>query len=133
MVGVLKNADPRNLCLPMNNSNTIGTTTFKGKSTPRIVFLLAERGNCTFVEKARQAQLYGAEMLIITDNKAYEKPDQVIMIEDGFGDDIKIPTILIKEADGNILRAWADGQNCIYISYYLFYIYLMLLVYSYYR
>lgn len=60
---------------------------------------MVDRGNCTFVSKARYAELAGAKMLIVVDNKD-EVSESVVMIEDGHGNEIYIPTILIRKADG---------------------------------
>ena len=65
---------------------------------------MVDRGNCTFVSKARYAELAGAKMLIVVDNKD-EVSESVIMIEDGHGNEIYIPTILIRREDGAKIKS----------------------------
>ena len=62
--------------------------------------LLVERGTCHFVEKAMNAQNFGAVMLIIIDNDSYESPSSIIMADDGTGQKVNIPSFLIGYFDG---------------------------------
>ena len=55
----------------------------------------AYRGNCHFVDKARNAQLAGAKAIIVFDNKEEYQP--FVMIDDGTGQDISIPLIMISK------------------------------------
>ena len=64
---------------------------------------MVDRGNCTFVSKARSAELAGAKMLIVVDDKD-EISENVVMVEDGHGNEIYIPTILIRKEDGEKIR-----------------------------
>lgn len=45
--------------------------------------MVAQRGECTFAQKAFNAQLAGAQMLIIVDDK-YEDVSYALMVDDGF-------------------------------------------------
>jgi len=45
--------------------------------------MVAQRGECTFAQKAFNAQLAGAQMLIIVDDR-YEDVSHALMIDDGF-------------------------------------------------
>lgn len=66
-------------------------------------FLLVERGDCTFVTKAKFGQLYGAKLLIVIDN-VYERTKFVNMADDGHGFyGLSIPTVLISKWDGEQL------------------------------
>ncbi|CAG9311672.1 unnamed protein product [Blepharisma stoltei] len=72
--------------------------------------LLVERGDCPFVVKARHAQDIGAKALIVIDNRE-ENPENVIMIDSGTGGNIYIPTLLISESDGNLLKLYLEEKK----------------------
>jgi hypothetical protein len=67
---------------------------------------LIDRGNCTFVTKANNAQLAGATAVIIANNTA----GAIAPGDDGSGTVIRIPVIGISQADGAAIRA-ALGSN----------------------
>ena len=46
--------------------------------------VLVERGNCTFVTKAKHAQTLGANMVVIVDSLE-EHSENLVMSDDGFG------------------------------------------------
>jgi hypothetical protein len=56
--------------------------------------LLAERGDCPFVTKARNAQNAGYKALIIVDSRD-EKYGNIVLHDNGAGDKIKIPVMMI--------------------------------------
>lgn len=62
-------------------------------------FLIIKRGNCTFVTKVKYAQLAGAKMAIIVDDKS-EQTENITMIDDGFSYSLRIPSIFIEKDDG---------------------------------
>jgi len=62
-------------------------------------FVLLERGDCHFVTKVRNVALNGGELAIIIDNKN-EDINGVVMADDGTGAGLRIPSILIGNADG---------------------------------
>lgn len=62
--------------------------------------VMVERGNCSFVKKVRNVEHAGGALAVIIDNKAGEIVEQVIMVDDGTGSSIKIPSMLISKADG---------------------------------
>lgn len=64
--------------LPIERTNTADG---KQHESP---ILIADRGGCTFVMKALNAQLAGAKLLIVADNIA-ENPEFVLPIDDGYG------------------------------------------------
>ena len=80
-------------------------------------FLMVERGDCTYVTKARNAQLHGASGLVVanhrcecgwTDNCSSEEPCQMYfshMHDDGTGSDIRIPSVLLKKRDADAIKA----------------------------
>jgi hypothetical protein len=56
--------------------------------------MVADRGGCTFVQKVRNMEDAGVAVAIIVDNKS-EGVDDIIMSDDGSGDGIRIPSLLI--------------------------------------
>ncbi len=81
-------------------------------------FLLVDRGECSFVEKVRNAQRDGAAAVFIADdrclcsenglceenvNENCEKVEPV-MEDDGSGSDINIPSVLLVKSDADRLR-----------------------------
>ena len=72
--------------------------------------LLVKRGGCSFVQKARNAQRGGYSMIIIVNNiQATIK--NVIMSDDGSGNDINIPIIMISQNDGTILMNYLEKNK----------------------
>jgi hypothetical protein len=67
------------------------------------VILLIDRGhNCTFVTKVQNAQNAGASAVVIVDNtNSWWLP---IMADDGYGATITTPSMIISQADGQILK-----------------------------
>lgn len=76
----------------------------------RIVVI--ERGDCTFVEKARAAQEAGAKAVIVTDNVPGTSSDeQAIFAMSGDGtDDVKIPVVFIFSAEAKLLKNAYDSN-----------------------
>lgn len=66
--------------------------------------ILVERGGCSFVKKARNIQDFGGSLAIIALNDAIDNPEHIIMVDDGTGTSIQIPTILIGKNDGDIIK-----------------------------
>lgn len=61
-------------------------------------FLIIRRGNCKFTLKAKNAEELGYSLAIIYNNN----PDNsdMIMVNDGFGHLVDIPSIFISQEDG---------------------------------
>eukprot|EP00457_Paulinella_chromatophora_P001943 gb/GEZN01001946.1/.p1 GENE.gb/GEZN01001946.1/~~gb/GEZN01001946.1/.p1 ORF type:complete len:563 (-),score=46.57 gb/GEZN01001946.1/:995-2683(-) len=92
-------------CLPLN------ATLLKGYEG-NVVFILVDRGACTFVEKVRHVQKVGGHAAIIVDN--LDEPYLPFMADDGTGGDIQIPSILIGDLDGvSIKGTLARGEMVI--------------------
>lgn len=85
---------PSNLCSTFENSDEI-----KGK------IAIIERGDCTFVDKARKAQIAGAVAVIVTDNVAGStSDDQPMFAMSGDGnDDVIIPVVFLFYREANLL------------------------------
>jgi hypothetical protein len=98
----------QNLCSPVQ----------KGEWKPPFI-LLVDRGECTFVQKVRNAQHAGAAAVIIADNTCQCKHEKVctpdpgqiceerepIMADDGSGYDITIPSVLLFKQDADPIKA----------------------------
>ena len=79
-------------------------------------FLLVDRGECSFVEKVRNAQRDGATAVFIADDRCrcsvdascepYDECEEIepIMDDDGTGSDIEIPSMLLLKSDADRLR-----------------------------
>jgi len=65
--------------------------------------VLVERGNWSFVQKVRNIEHAGGALAIIIDNKKKEMVDHVIMVDDGTGGGISIPSMLISFKNGKII------------------------------
>ena len=71
--------------------------------------VIARRGNCTFVNKVRNAERAGASLLVVVDSRA-ENVTNVIMGDDGTGTGIRIPSMLIGKTDGEMLIEFAKKK-----------------------
>ncbi|CAJ1374764.1 unnamed protein product [Effrenium voratum] len=69
--------------------------------------LLVRRGRCTFVTKVRIAEEKGAHAVVVVDKetstKTSEDIQRTVMADDGWGDSVKIPSILLSKFDGQKL------------------------------
>lgn len=83
-------------------STTDGCTVYSNGAAIAGNIAMVDRGTCTFVAKARNAQAAGAVGLIIVDNK---KETCIPPPMGGEADDISIPVISISQTDGEALRA----------------------------
>ena len=95
-------------------------------TSPYLMF--AERGDCTFVVKARNAQALGASGLVVADGtcvcgnacepQEHCENQEPIMADDGSGADISIPAIMIYKEDADAVRDFfrcgdlGDGAGC---------------------
>jgi hypothetical protein len=70
-----------------------------GDITP---FMIAERGDCSFVKKVRNMENIGVAVAIIIDDQE-ENIENVIMSDDGTGGGIRIPAMLLGRTDGKKL------------------------------
>lgn len=68
-------------------------------------FFLAERGECSFVQKVRNMENIGVAVGIVVDDHA-EFIDNILMSDDGTGGGIRIPSMLIGKSDGDLLKTW---------------------------
>ncbi len=79
-------------------------------SVDRLPIIMVDRGNCTFVTKARNVQKIGGGLALIINNEI-EEIDRVLMTDDGTASDIFIPTILISKSDGDKLKEFFNSHK----------------------
>lgn len=68
-------------------------------------FFIADRGNCSFVQKVRNMENLGGAVGIVIDDHN-ENIQGVLMSDDGTGGGIRIPSMLIGKNDGKKLLDW---------------------------
>ena len=79
-MGELYIANPPDACSSLNRTHISPEGNENDPSNTPIV--LVQRGNCTFVTKTKFAQLIGAKMVIVVDNKD-QALDNIVMADDG--------------------------------------------------
>lgn len=74
--------------------------------------LIVERGDCTFVDKARKAQTAGASAVIVTDNvPGTAANDQPMFAMSGDGtDDVTIPVVFLFTEEAKILKTALENN-----------------------
>jgi len=65
--------------------------------------IVAKRGSCTFVQKAHYAQLAGASMLLVVDDKYEDVKLHLMVDKTGNEDSVRIPAILLDKTGGDVL------------------------------
>lgn len=73
--------------------------------------LIVDRGECTFVNKTRNAQNAGADLLIIIDDIDEKKNDSIVLVDDGTASDIVIPTVMISKKDGQKIKDYLKDSS----------------------
>lgn len=91
---------------PINTCNLINSFV---KSDQESLFLLSTRGNCTYVTKAKYAQILGVKLLIIIADEINDSDEN--LYDDGFGSTIHIPSIVIDEYYGNVLMTYLQSND----------------------
>ncbi|KYK71799.1 PA domain protein [Toxoplasma gondii TgCatPRC2] len=93
--------------LPSEKANTT-----EAKSASPVI-VMVRRGGCNFVNKVKVAQRKGAKAVIVADTKgslsSQKDVKKVIVSDDGWGESIKIPSLLLSEEDANFLISAGDG------------------------
>lgn len=98
--------------------------------------LVVQRGQCTFVDKARRAQAAGAVGVIVFDNdKTSSIHDQPLFAMSGDGtDDVTIPVVFLYATEANILeRAIESRPQLEVIKLYILKISITVLTIDYYK
>lgn len=87
--------------------------TIDGSGDPDIEpspIVLVERGNCPFTKKVRNIEHAGGRLAVLIDNTDEEVKD-VIMVDDGTGNGIRIPSMLISKDDGDIIKTYIKKNS----------------------
>ena len=71
--------------------------------------ILVDKGNCSFVDMARNIQTAGGYMALIINDKPGNVKNYPVN-EDGYGDDIVIPTLMIGQEDGRVLKNYIKND-----------------------
>ena len=66
--------------------------------------MVVDRGNCSFIRKARNVQDIGGALCLIVDNRPNGDPTDIVMVDDGTGINVAIPTMMISNIDGTRLK-----------------------------
>jgi len=66
--------------------------------------VLVERGGCSFIRKTKNVQEIGGAMNLIMNHVNNQNPNEIIMVDDGTGLNVAIPTILISKENGEIIK-----------------------------
>jgi hypothetical protein len=82
--------------------------THERKREVQTPFMVADRGGCTFVQKVRNMEDAGVAVAIIVDNNVDESITDIVMSDDGSGEGIRIPSLLISADDGKKLIAFLE-------------------------
>ena len=98
-------------CEPLTNDDFDGEHLQQGIDQGHQQIILVDRGNCHFVVKAQNVQRFGAVMVIVVDNKIMEDPTLLVMADDGSGNSVIIPSMLIGWNDGEELKAAIHEQE----------------------
>ena len=101
LIGPLKLSNPLDACSPIN---------LEAKEENESPFLLIKRGNCTFVTKVKYAQLLGAKIAIIMDDKD-QASEEITMMDDGYSYSLRIPSIFIEKTDGEKLIEYLTSSD----------------------
>lgn len=75
--------------------------------------MVADRGGCAFVQKVRNMEDAGVAVAIIIDNRINEGVNDIVMSDDGSGDGIRIPSLLISHSDGQILLKFLKSASAL--------------------
>lgn len=74
--------------------------------------VMVNRGGCPFTKKVRNIQHAGGTVAIVIDNKENEEMDDILMVDDGTGNGITIPAMMISHEHGlKILKYMVDGDE----------------------
>jgi hypothetical protein len=64
---------------------------------------MVDRGQCTFVTKAKNIEKMGGIMAIIVDN-IEERSNLILMVDDGRGHNLHTPAYFISKKDGDLIK-----------------------------
>ena len=67
--------------------------------------ILVMRGKCTFTKKVRFIEEAGASAALIIDDRT-ENTEKIVMADDGSGNKVHIPSFLLKQQTGNLIKTF---------------------------
>ena len=73
--------------------------------------MIADRGDCTFVQKVRNIEEAGAALAIIIDETAGEDINSIVMSDDGTGAGIRIPSMMMSYENGVKMLDWFNNAS----------------------
>lgn len=88
---------------------------------PPLIALIDRGGNCSFVVKVQHAQDAGAQAVLIVNNDATYGRNLPYMSGGVEGISVKIPAMIVRGSDGDIIKANLNATGGLYIamSYFL--------------
>jgi len=92
-------------CQPISNAPKI-----ENQLQENFRILIVKRGGCSFVQKARNAQSGGYSMILIVNNMKTSIKN-IIMSDDGSGNDIYIPIVMISQDDGTKIINYLENNK----------------------
>ena len=84
------------MCKPVDEEFSFGTDDRMSHNAP---FMVADRGSCSLVTKVRNMERAGAAIGIVVNNNDLDV-SKLVMSDDGTGNGIQIPSVLIGKRDG---------------------------------
>jgi hypothetical protein len=98
--------------------DVMSSSVSKAHDQARLInIVMVRRGECTFVTKAKVASEKGAHAVIIVDKEdstlTSRDVQNLIVADDGFGQAVSIPSVLISQYDGEPLIAAAKNEDVI--------------------
>jgi hypothetical protein len=72
--------------------------------------ILLDHGECRYTKKAWNAELIGGGLVIIVSDKDDLTEDDPSNFDDGLGEKIKIPTVIIPKTQGNKIKEYMNGN-----------------------
>lgn len=97
-------------CLPFNIEADFPREFLADEKSDLTPVILVDRGNCTFVTKARNIERAGVHLAIVGDNQR-ENSESIIMGDDGTGSSVNIPSFLIRKRDADKIKEQLASKN----------------------
>lgn len=98
-------------CEPLHSLNF----TSEGEESGASPIVIVDRGKCAFVQKVRHAQDIGAKAVLVVDNISGEDVERAILVDDGSGGDIAIPSFLLAKEEGDLIKKTANKEEVVLV------------------
>ena len=99
----------RTACQPLHALNF----TSEGEESGISPIVIVDRGKCSFAQKVRHAQDIGAKAVLVVDNIDEEDVERAILVDDGSGGDIAIPSFLLAKIEGELIKKTAKEEEVV--------------------